>query len=570
MKKRPGKDKEDRRDRKRNDPGAEGRKARKRMRRGQEAGKEKGNGRKERRKQNYATAAGEGSRVQHESRTGGELVEQFLEFKGIGKAFPGVQALKDISFKAEGGKVCAIMGENGAGKSTLLKILSGDIRPDEGSISIGGEEQKFNSPSESLKASISVIYQERQLVPSLSIMENIFLEDLPKTKLGLLNKAELKRRTQEIIDIFGLPIDPTEQVGRLNVAYQQMVEIMKAYRRNSQIIAFDEPTASLTDAEVSILFRLIGELKAAGKVILYVSHRMAEIFQVSDDIVVMKDGRLVKTFKTSETNEQELVKSMVGRDIGDTYSGLKRNDKIGDVVLEVKNLTTDVVHDVSFKLRAGEVLGFSGLVGAGRTEVWRAIFGADPITSGEVYYNGEKVEFKSPREAIDAGIYLAPEDRKEQGLILFRSIKENVTMPALKKITKGPFLNFEKELEVADEAIKTYSIKTPTAEKRAMELSGGNQQKIILGRWTSSLVDPKVLILDEPTKGIDVGTKAEIYQMCCDFAKQGMAVVFISSELTEVINVSDNIIVMHNGHITGTVKREEATEENVLALAMLD
>ena len=297
---------------------------------------------------------------------------------------------------------------------------------------------------------------------------------------------------------------------------------------------------------------------------------MAEIFQVSDDIVVMKDGRLVKTFKTSETNEQELVKSMVGRDIGDTYSGLKRNDKIGDVVLEVKNLTTDVVHDVSFKLRAGEVLGFSGLVGAGRTEVWRAIFGADPITSGEVYYNGEKVEFKSPREAIDAGIYLAPEDRKEQGLILFRSIKENVTMPALKKITKGPFLNFEKELEVADEAIKTYSIKTPTAEKKAMELSGGNQQKIILGRWTSSLVDPKVLILDEPTKGIDVGTKAEIYQMCCDFAKQGMAVVFISSELTEVINVSDNIIVMHNGHITGTVKREEATEENVLALAMLD
>ena len=497
-------------------------------------------------------------------------MEQFVEFNNLGKAFPGVQALKDVSFRVDGGKVCALLGENGAGKSTLLKILSGDLQPDEGNVSIDGVAQKFTSPYQSIKASISVIYQERQLVEALNVMENIFLEDLPGNKLGIINKTELRKKTQEIIDIFGLPIKPTDIVGQLSVAHQQMVEIMKSYRRDSNIIAFDEPTACLTDTEVTILFRLIGQLKEKGKVILYVSHRLAEIFQVTDEIVVLKDGRKVKSFKTAETNEKELITAMVGRDIGDTYANLKRNDKMGDILLEVNNLVTDDVHDVSFQLRKGEVLGFAGLVGAGRTEVMRAIFGADPILSGEIKMEGTAVHFKSPKDAIEHGIALCPEDRKEQGLVLGRSIRDNISMPVLAKVAKGLFLDEKMESDLAFEAVKKYSIKTPTIDKLVVELSGGNQQKIILGRWTSDKMITKILILDEPTKGIDVGTKAEVYQMVCDFAKQGIGCIFISSELTEVLNVSDNIIVMHNGHITGKVSRQEATEERVLELAMHD
>ncbi len=497
-------------------------------------------------------------------------MEQYLEFEGIGKAFPGVQALKDISFRVKSGQIMALVGENGAGKSTLLKILSGDLRPDEGHLVLNGKELSFEDPYDSIKTGISVIYQERQLIPSMTVMENIFLGALPVTKLKQLDKKRLRQNAQEIIDKFGLPIDPTITVGKLPVAYQQMVEIMKAYQRDSMVIAFDEPTAPLTDSEITILFELIMKLKEAGKIILYVSHRMNEIFQVTDEIVVLKDGRLVKEFKTAETNEKDLIKAMVGRDIGDTYANLKRNDKFGDVLLEVNNLVTDVVKDISFQLRCGEVVGFAGLVGAGRTEVARAIFGADAIISGEIKLNGQSVKFKSPKDAIEAGIALCPEDRKEQGLVLWRSIKDNICMPVLSKLKKGLFLDPKAREELANKAVEQYSIKTPTIEKTVVELSGGNQQKVILGRWTSEKIITKILILDEPTKGIDVGTKAEIYQMVCDFAKQGIGVIFISSELTEVINVADTIIVMHNGHITGQVKREEATEENVLALAMLD
>jgi ABC-type sugar transport system ATPase subunit len=497
-------------------------------------------------------------------------MEQYFEFRGIGKAFPGVQALKDVSIRAEGGKVLALLGENGAGKSTLLKILSGDQQPDEGSLAMNGETVSFPSPYHAIKSGVSVIYQERQLIPAMSVMENIFLGELPKTKLGLLDKAKLKKDAQDIIRKFKLPIDPASMVGFLPVAYQQMVEIMKAYRRNSKIIAFDEPTASLTDAEITILFELIEQLKQEGKIILYVTHRMAELFKITDEVVVLKDGRRVNAFKTAETTEPELIKAMVGRDIGDTYSGLKRNEKYGDVLLEVDNLVTDMVHDVSFKLRRGEVLGFAGLVGAGRTEVVRAVFGADKVLSGEIRLEGRTVKFKSPKDAIDAGIALCPEDRKEQGLILWRSIKDNICMPVLGKLKRGLFLDENEKETLAISAVKQYSIKTPTIDKRCMELSGGNQQKVILGRWTSEKIVTKILILDEPTKGIDVGTKAEIYQMVCDFAKQGIGVIFISSELTEVINVADRIIVMHNGHITGEVGRKEATEESVLALAMMD
>ena len=495
-------------------------------------------------------------------------MEQFLEFISVSKAFPGVLALDDVSFRAESGKVTALMGENGAGKSTLLKILSGDLQPDSGHISLDGEIKKFASPHQSLRAGVSVIYQERQLINSLTVMENIFLEDVPANKLGVINRQTLRKKTQEFIDMFELPIRPGDIVGRLSTAYQQMVEIMKAYRRDSRIIAFDEPTAPLTDKEITILFKLIGRLKEQGKIVIYVSHRMAEIFRISDEIVVLKDGRLVKTYNTEDTTEQELVRAMVGRDIGDTYANLVRNDAIGDVVLEVSNLVTDDIRDVSFELRRGEVLGFAGLVGAGRTEVVRAIFGVDKILSGEIKLEGQPINFRSPKDAIEHGITLCPEDRKEQGLVLGLTIRSNISIPVLSKIRKGLFIDKKAETELAAEAVQKYTIKTPTVEKLVLELSGGNQQKTILGRWTSGKMTTKVLILDEPTKGIDVGTKAEVYQMVCSFARQGISVIFISSELTEVLNVSDNIIVMHNGHITGRLAREDATEEIVLELAM--
>jgi ABC-type sugar transport system ATPase subunit len=495
-------------------------------------------------------------------------MEKSLEFKGIGKSYPGVRALDDISFKADGGKVVALLGENGAGKSTLLKIMSGDQRADEGSILLNGEEIHFSEPRDAITAGISVIYQERQLIPTMSVMENMFLGALPKTKMGLFDKARLREEAQEVIDKFGLPIDPGEQVGRLNVAYQQMVEIMKAYRRDSEVIAFDEPTAPLTDAEIKILFDIILRLKGEGKVVIYVSHRLAEIFQVTDEIIVLKDGQMVKMLNTAETNEQELIRAMVGRDIGDTYAQLSRNEDFGDVVLEVKNLTTPYIRDVSFTMRRGEVVGFAGLVGAGRTEVARALFGADPVISGEIILDGKPVTFKTPRDAIDHGIALCPEDRKEQGLTLRSTIINNIAMPVIDKLGDTLFVNQNQKTAIANSAVEKYSIKTPTIEKIVMELSGGNQQKVILGRWTNEKMTTKVLILDEPTKGIDVGTKAEIYQRVCDFAKEGLAVMFISSELTEVINLADSVVVMHNGHVTGTVPRQDATEENVLALAM--
>ncbi|MBR4121711.1 MAG: sugar ABC transporter ATP-binding protein, partial [Erysipelotrichaceae bacterium] len=407
--------------------------------------------------------------------------------------------------------------------------------------------------------------------PFMSVMENLFVGDLPKNKFGIIDKAKLRSETQRVIDDFGLPISPDDMVGRLNVAHQQMIEIMKAYRRDSPIIAYDEPTAPLTDTEIEILFKIIRKQKEEGKVILYVSHRLNEIFEICDDIVILKDGKYVKTLHTADTNENELITAMVGRDIGDTYANLDRNTEFGDVVLELKDLKTPYIRDINITGRRGEIIGLAGLVGAGRTEIARAIFGVDPITGGQLLIDGKEVHFRSPHDAINAGIALCPEDRKYEGLILFRSIKDNISMPVLDKLTFSRFfVNFKAEKELAEEAVKKFDIKTPSIDKVLMELSGGNQQKVILGRWTSSKLSTKILILDEPTKGIDVGTKAEIYQNICNLAKDGLCVVLISSELPEVINIADTIYAIHNGHITGKIKREDATEENVLTMAMLD
>ncbi|MDR2610218.1 MAG: sugar ABC transporter ATP-binding protein [Clostridiales Family XIII bacterium] len=491
-----------------------------------------------------------------------------LEFSNITKAFPGIVALSEVSFCADSGHITALLGENGAGKSTLLKILSGDIKADSGEVLLDGEAQNFKVPSDALRGGISVIYQERQMVASLSVMENIFAGELPHNKFGVINYKKLRKEAQELIDLFELPLDARMTVGRLSVAQQQMVEIMRAYRRNSDVIAFDEPTASLADTEITILFRLIKELARQGKIVIYVSHRMAEIFQITDKIIVLKDGKKVADFQTGETDEPTLVKAMVGREIGDTFNKLSRCTERGDTVLEVKNLTTKKVTDISLTLRSGEIVGLAGLVGAGRTELARAIFGADKVESGEIVIEGRSTRYKNPSGALACGVALCPEDRKEEGLVLSRSIRQNITVSVLSRIRKFIFLDNAKEKKLSDIAVEKYDIKTPSTGKLVGELSGGNQQKVILGRATNELMATKVLILDEPTKGIDVGSKAEIYQIICDFAKSGMGVIVISSELPEVLNISDTIYVMANGKITGVLSREEASEEHVLELAM--
>lgn len=491
-----------------------------------------------------------------------------LEFRGITKSFPGVRALDNVSFKVNGGQVVALLGENGAGKSTLLKILNGDYQPDAGKYLINGKECHFKTPQEAIKAGISIIYQERQVVPYLSVAENIFMEEIPVGSARLINYNELNRRAQKIIDEFKLPIKATQRVKDLSVAYQQMVEIMKSYRRNPKVIAFDEPTASLSDAEIETLFRIIDDLRKKGMIILYVSHRLNEIFQITDEVVVLKDGKFVDQIKTKDTNETELIVKMVGRNLGDVFNGLDRNENTGETIFEVKNLVADNVKNVSFHLRKGEILGFAGLVGAGRTETMRAVFGADKFQSGEIYVEGEKIDIKSPEDAIKNGIALCPEDRKDQGIIAKSGIRQNISLAILEKLSNKGFLNFRKEREIAENGVKELNVKTPSIEKAIGELSGGNQQKVILARWLAA--NPKVLILDEPTKGIDVGSKSEIYQIICDLAKQGIGIIMVSSELPEILGVCDRIIVMCQGRITGELMREEATEDKVLTLAMAD
>ncbi|MDD5622626.1 MAG: sugar ABC transporter ATP-binding protein [Actinomycetota bacterium] len=492
---------------------------------------------------------------------------QYIEFKNINKTYVSIRALKNISFTARAGEVCALVGENGAGKSTLLKILSGDIQPDSGSIFIDGKEKHFKSPQEAITSGISVIYQERQIVPFLTVAENVFMEELPIKKNQLIDFNKLNKCTQKIIDDFNLPIDPTDRVNDISVAYQQMVEIMKAYRRNSQIIAFDEPTSSLSDSEIDMLFKVIRKLKEEGKVIIYVSHRLKEIFQISETVVVLKDGVYIAKVETTKTSEQELIRYMIGRDLGDVFKSLRRNKNIGDVILEVKGVNSDRVSDISFKIHEGEILGFAGLVGAGRTETMRAIFGADILNSGEIWINNKHVRIKDPSSAIVEGLGLCPEDRSSEGVIKSRSVKENISISILKKICRQGFIDFKREENIIKNEVNNLGIKTPSLQTEIIELSGGNQQKVLLARWLVS--NAKILILDEPTRGIDVGAKVEIYQLILDLASKGLGIIFISSELSEIIGLSDNIVVMREGRITGFLKGEEATEEKILTLAML-
>lgn len=492
-----------------------------------------------------------------------------LEFREICKYFPGVKALDHVSFKAHAGEVLAFLGENGAGKSTLLKVLNGDYQPTSGKYLLDGVEKHFQSPHQAIEEGISIIYQERQILLELSVAENIYLGRMPVDRLGFIDSKKANAMAAEIIQDFGLPIHPSEKVKDLSIAYQQMVEIMKAYsRKDLKVICFDEPTASLSDQEIESLFKIIEKLKAEGKIIIYVSHRMDEIQRITDKVAIFKDGHYINTVVTGEVPEAEMIRQMVGRDLGDIYKDLDRDKEIGKVLLEVKNVSSNYVKENSFTLHEGEVLGFSGLVGAGRTELMRAIIGADKMLTGEIYLEGKPIRNRSPYEAMEHGIVLVPEDRKLQGILSNLSVSDNINISMLdKNSNKLGFVSRKKEEKIARDSIQELRIKTPSPDKKIVELSGGNQQKCIVARWINT--KPKVLILDEPTKGIDVGAKSEFYQMICSFAKQGLGVILISSELPEVIGLSDRIIVMKSRKIAGEVSKEEATESRLLSLGMI-
>ena len=414
---------------------------------------------------------------------------------------------------------------------------------------------------------MSVIYQERQILMDMTVAENIFLGDWPKKKNGLVDFALMNRRTAEIAKRFGLNISPETKVGSLSIAHQQMVEIMKAVSRDSNIIAFDEPTASLSDNEIDILFDIIRQLRAEGKIIFYVSHRMNEIAQVAQKVIIFKDGRLVEIVDQATTPEDQMIRLMVGRSLGDIYDALPRSEHPGEAILEVKELCTPYVSDISFTAHRGEILGFAGLVGAGRTEVMRALFGLDPVYSGSIGLEGRAIQPKSPAQALALGFAMVPEDRKMQGILPNISVRGNITVSMLKKLVSPiGFVMTDKEEQIAQREIAELNIKTPNSDKLIAQLSGGNQQKVILARWLET--HPKVLILDEPTKGIDVGAKAEFYRIIAACAQQGMAVIVISSELPEVIGLSDRIIVMREGRISGEVSRADFSEEIILKYAM--
>lgn len=488
----------------------------------------------------------------------------FLQMKGITKKFPGVLALDHANFSVELGKVVALVGENGAGKSTLMKILSGVLKKDEGEILIDGKPASIESTLDAQKFGISVIYQELNVILNLNIAENIFI-GREKRKSLFIDKAYIHKEARKLLDIVGLNVDTNTLVKDLSIGQRQMVEVARALSMDAKVIVMDEPTSSLTEKETKILLEIIKKLRNENVGIVFISHRMKEIFEVADTVTVMRDGKTVGTLAGEEINENKVVKLMVGREVNDIFA--KQEAEISDVILDVRNLSTaSFLKDISFSLRKGEILGFAGLVGAGRSEVMRAIFGIDKKNSGDIFINGKKVEINSPEDAINHGIGFIPEDRKEQALILNMTVKENITLPSLKSISKFDFINSELEKAVAEEYIEKLSIKTPGFEQKVINLSGGNQQKVVISKWLAT--NPKVLILDEPTRGIDVGAKKEIHSIMSSLAKNGVAIIMVSSELPEILGMSDRIIVMHEGRIKGQLLREEASQEKIMELAI--
>jgi ribose transport system ATP-binding protein len=486
-----------------------------------------------------------------------------LSLKHIVKTYPGVIALNNVSLDIFRGEVHALVGENGAGKSTLINVISGATIPDSGSFIINGESFQKITPHHAREKSVEIIYQEINLVPAVSVAENIFMGNFLGNSLTI-NFKEMEKRTAELFETMSINIDPKTIVGNLPVAQMQLVEIAKALLKDVKILVMDEPTAPLTMRECDILFKLIHSLRERGVTIIYISHRLSEIYEVSDRLSVLRDGEIVATKKTQDTARAELIRLMVGRELTETYP--QRTHILGETVLEVKNLTGQGVKDISFSLKKGEILGLAGLVGSGRTEVARMIFGADKKESGKTLINGKEIDVTSPERAVGESIGLLPEDRKMHGVLLGLSIRDNITLPILKRISKDLIINRTAEKKIVNEYKDTLHIKSPSLSQLVMYLSGGNQQKVIVSKWLAS--GCQILIFDEPTRGIDVGSKHEIYLLMNELTVKGISIIMISSEMEEILGMSDRIIVLHEGTIAGLIEdKDQFTQEHVLKLA---
>jgi ABC-type sugar transport system ATPase subunit len=493
--------------------------------------------------------------------------QPLLRVRGITKRFVAITALSDVSLDLYAGRGNALVGENGAGKSTLIKIMTGQISPDQGQILFNGAEVSLSSPADALKLGISVVPQELSLVQDLSVAENIFLGQLPR-RLMAVDFPELARRTHRIVTTLGLEVDPGRKVNELSPGSQQLVEIARGLSRNARIIILDEPTAALTESESEHLFGVLQGLKRSGHAILYVSHRMSDLPKVTEDITVLRDGHVVRTWEDTRVPEDEIVQAMVGRPVERFFSSLRQRHANPKEALRVEGLSRKgALKDISFKVSTGEILGICGLMGAGRTEVLRALFGADRADAGAVFVEGEEVRIASPRDAIRAGLALVPEERKQQGIVEMMSIADNLSLPHLRRWVAAGFIQSKSRLREISAIAQDLRVKFAAFADPIRSLSGGNQQKVVLGKWLTER--PRVLLLDEPTRGIDVAAKFELYTLISHLAEQGCAIVLVSSELPEILGLCDRIMVMKEGEIVGEMDIEHASEQAIVRLAML-
>ena len=496
------------------------------------------------------------------------MAEYKLELKGICKSFPGVKALDNVQLSLRPGTVHALMGENGAGKSTLMKCLFGIYKMDAGEVYLDGQKIEVNNPDEAMKYGIAMVHQELQPVPARSVAENLYLGRFPTKNYGLLKVIDHKKmyaETEKWLKEVKMDFDPKAQLGTLSIGQMQSVEIAKAVSQQAKVVIFDEPTSSLTEEEVEPLFKIINMLRDQGCAIIYISHKMAEILRISDEVTIMRDGKWIATKESKDLTTDEIIKLMVGRELTNIYP--PKVNKIGDVLLKVENLTAEYskLSDVSFTARRGEIIGVAGLDGSGRTELLENLFGIATKKSGTITLNGKRIKNSSAVESIKNGFALLTEERRSTGIFGILNIRDNTTISSLNTCKKGPFLSKKKLIENTDWCIKAMRVKTPAQETKIRTLSGGNQQKVILGRWL--LTDPTVLLLDEPTRGIDVGAKYEIYQLIIDLAEKGKTVIMVSSEMPELLGVCDRILVMSGGRLAGEVDASKATQEEIMTLA---
>ncbi|MCY6957492.1 sugar ABC transporter ATP-binding protein [Clostridium brassicae] len=492
------------------------------------------------------------------------MKQPLIELKGVSKVFPGVKALDSIDLDVLPGEIHGLIGENGAGKSTLIKILTGAYTNDEGKLFIEGKETVIQNPKHAMSLGINAIYQELNIMPELTVLDNIFMGREVKGKNGLLDKKMMTEKAQELLKDLGQNIDPKSSIANLGMGHQQMVEIAKALTVETKLLIMDEPTSSLSEKEVRELMKTIRGLKEKGIAIIFISHRLPELFEICDRVTVMRDGKKVKTLGIEELTEDELIKLMVGRSLKQQFP--KIETKIGEEILRVENLTSEgVFENVNFNLKRGEILGIAGLVGAGRTEIVRAIFGADPINSGKIYIKGNEVKIKSPSDAMKNGIAFLTEDRKGQGLILGNTIDFNMSISCYDDFKSGFLIDIKKMKQAAIDNIEKLKISPPVPSFIAGKLSGGNQQKVVIGKWLNTNAD--IFIFDEPTRGIDVGAKVEVYNIMNDLISKGAAVIMISSELPEVIGMSDRVLVISEGKLTAEIAREDLTQENIMKAA---